>query len=95
MLPQGHHLVYNEIDRVFVSIEIYSKWGNMMRQKNADIKSISIRMPNKILQELHYISNYEGSTNSQVLYLVRECIDNFKKKNGKINLNENEKQRGR
>ncbi len=58
-----------------------------MRQNKLDTKSISIRIPYKTLKALQYIANYEGrSMNSQVLYLIRECINDFKEKNGEINL---------
>lgn len=58
-----------------------------MKKDNSDIKSVSIRIPNSILQELHYVADYEGrSVNSQVLYLIRQCISDFKEKHGDIEL---------
>ena len=54
-----------------------------MKNDKSDIKSVSIRIPNTLLKELHYVADYEGrSANSQILYLVRQCIDEFKEKHG-------------
>lgn len=51
-----------------------------MNQKNDNVKSVSIRIPSQILHELRIISNYEGrSINSQILYLINQCINKFKK----------------
>ena len=50
-----------------------------------EIKSVSIRIPEKLLKELHYVAGYEGrSANSQVLYLIRQCVSEFKEKHGNI-----------
>lgn len=52
-----------------------------MEKKN--VKSVSIRFPNELLDDLKYISEYEGrSINSQVLYLVRKNIEEFKTEHG-------------
>ena len=54
-----------------------------MKNDKSDIKSVSIRIPNTLLKELHYVADYEGrSANSQILYLVRQCIDEFKETHG-------------
>ena len=54
------------------------------------IKSFSIRIDNKILDKLHVVADYEGrSANSQVLILIRDCIEKFEKDHGKIELDEN------
>lgn len=56
-----------------------------MKKENSDIKSVSIRIPEKLLKDLHYIADYEGrSANSQVLYLVRKCVEEFQEQHGKI-----------
>ena len=39
--------------------------------------------------KLHYISKYEGrSANGQILYLIRNCIKDFEKREGEIELPE-------
>ncbi|MBE7042346.1 MAG: Arc family DNA-binding protein [Ruminococcaceae bacterium] len=49
--------------------------------KNESVKSVSIRIPVSLLEELRFVSDYEGrSINSQVLYLIRQCISDFKEK---------------
>lgn len=43
------------------------------------IKSLSIRIDSETLDQLHIIADYEGrSANSQILYLIRKCIKEFK-----------------
>ena len=52
------------------------------------IKSLSIRIDNELLDKLHIVADYEGrSANSQILILIRECIERYEKEHGKINLN--------
>ena len=54
-----------------------------MKNDKSDIKSLSISISNELLKELHYVADYEGrSANSQILYLIRQCIDEFKEKHG-------------
>ena len=49
------------------------------------IKSVSIRIEEEMLEKIGYISDYEGrSINSHVLVLIRENIESFEKKYGKI-----------
>ncbi len=49
------------------------------------IKSVSIRIEEEMLAKLGFIADYEGrSVNSQVLVLIRESIQSFEAKNGKI-----------
>ena len=49
------------------------------------IKSMSLRIDDKMLNKLHYVADYEGrSANSQILILIRDCIVQFEEKNGKI-----------
>ncbi len=49
------------------------------------MKSLSIRIDEKMLDKLHYVADYEGrSANSQVVVLVRKCIEEFEKEHGKI-----------
>ena len=49
------------------------------------IKSMSIRIDDKLLNKLHVVADYEGrSANSQILILIRDCIEQFEEKHGKI-----------
>ena len=48
-------------------------------------KSLSIRIDEKMLDKLHVIADYEGrSANSQILILIRDCIEAFEVKHGEI-----------
>ena len=49
------------------------------------IKSMSLRIDDKMLNKLHYVADYEGrSANSQILILIRDYIEQFEEKHGKI-----------
>lgn len=49
------------------------------------VKSVSIRMEKEMLDKLGYVADYEGrSLNSQVLVLIRNSIQEFETKHGKI-----------
>ena len=49
------------------------------------IKSLSIRIDSEMLDKLHQVADYEGrSANSQILFLIRKCIEDFEKEHGKI-----------
>ena len=51
------------------------------------VKSLSIRIDEEMLHKLHIVADYEGrSANSQVLILIRDCIEQFEEKHGKIEL---------
>lgn len=53
------------------------------------IKSVSIRIDEEMLNKLHIVTDYEGrSINSQVLILIRDCIDKYEKIHGEIKLGE-------
>lgn len=55
------------------------------------IKSISFRLDENMLKKLHYIADYEGrSANSQVMILIRDAIESFEEKHGKIELSDNQ-----
>ena len=48
-------------------------------------KSLSIRIENDILDKLHIVAEYEGrSVNSQILILIRDCIEKYEKEHGRI-----------
>lgn len=56
------------------------------------IKSLSIRIDSGVLDKLHIIADYEGrSANSQILILIRDCIEQYEEKHGEINLNNQSK----
>jgi len=51
------------------------------------IKSVSIRIDEEMLHKLHIIADYEGrSANSEVLILIRDEIERYEQKHGKIEL---------
>ena len=51
------------------------------------MKSYSIRIDEQLLHKLHVISAYEGrSANSQVLILIRDAVEAYEAKHGKIEL---------
>ena len=51
------------------------------------VKSLSIRIEEEALHKLHIVADYEGrSANSQILILIRDCIEQYEKEHGKIEL---------
>lgn len=51
------------------------------------IKSLSIRIDEEMLHKLHFIADYEGrSANSQILILIRDAIEEYEEKHGKIEI---------
>ncbi|MBE6577777.1 MAG: Arc family DNA-binding protein [Ruminococcaceae bacterium] len=51
------------------------------------IKSLSIRIDDKVLDKLHVVADYEGrSANSQILILIRDCIEKYEKEHGEIKI---------
>ena len=51
------------------------------------IKNLSIRIDETMLHKLHILADYEGrSANSQVLILIRDAIEAYEAKHGKIEL---------
>lgn len=54
------------------------------------IKSLSIRIDDTMLDKLHVVADYEGrSANSQILILIRDCIESYEEKHGKIEVGDN------
>jgi len=54
------------------------------------IKSLSVRIDESILDKLHVVAEYEGrSCNSQILYLIRKCIEQYEEKHGEIDFKMN------
>lgn len=59
---------------------MWLKWSD-----NMAIKSLSVRVDEEMLNKLHVVADYEGrSANSQILILIRECIEKYEEKHGKI-----------
>lgn len=51
------------------------------------VKSLSIRIDDKILHKLHIVADYEGrSANGQILCLIRKAIEEYERKNGEIEM---------
>ena len=51
------------------------------------IKSLSIRIDEEMLNKLHVVADYEGrSANIQILILIRDAIEKYEDKHGKIEL---------
>lgn len=51
------------------------------------IKNFSLRIDDKMLDKLHVIADYEGrSANSQILILIRDCIEKYEEKHGEIKI---------
>lgn len=49
------------------------------------IKSLSIRIDEKMLDKLHVVADYEArSANGQILILIRDCIEQYEEKHGEI-----------
>ena len=49
------------------------------------VKSLSIRIDEAMLDKLHIVADYEGrSANSQILILIRDCIEDYEQRHGKI-----------
>lgn len=51
------------------------------------MKHLSVRIDEEVLHKLHIVADYDGrSANSQILILIRDCIEEYEKKHGKIEL---------
>ena len=54
-------------------------------------KSLSIRIDETMLDKLHVVADYEGrSANSQILILIRDCIESYEAKHGEIQVGKRE-----
>ena len=57
-------------------------WG-----ENMAVKSFSIRIDEEMLNKRHIVADYEGrSSNSQILILIRDCVEKYEREHGKIEL---------
>lgn len=51
------------------------------------IKGLSIRIDEELLHKIHIVADYEGrSANSQILILIRDAVEAYEVKHGKIEL---------
>ena len=51
------------------------------------IKSLSIRIDETMLHKLHVVADYGGrSANNEILILIRDAIEAYEEKHGKIEL---------
>lgn len=49
------------------------------------VKSLSIRIDDRMLEKLHVVADYEGrSANSEILVLIRDAIERYEEKFGEI-----------
>ncbi len=54
-------------------------------------KHLGLRIDQELHYKLHYIAKYEGrSGNGEVIYLIRQYIEQFENRNGKIQVPEND-----
>ncbi|WP_130848470.1 hypothetical protein [Intestinimonas timonensis] len=54
-----------------------------------DVKHIGLRVSPEVHNKLRYLATYEGRTiNGQVQYLILQCIRDFEKEHGPIDLEE-------
>ena len=60
---------------------VYKKEG----EKIMAVKSLSIRIDERMLEKLHVLADYEGrSANSQILVLIRDAVEAYEEKYGEI-----------
>ncbi len=51
------------------------------------IKNFTVRLEDTLLDKLHVVADYEGrSANSQVMILIRNCVQAFEREHGPIEL---------
>jgi len=57
--------------------------------RNKDNKHLGIEIDKELHYKLHFIAKYEGrSANGHILYLIRQDVKKFERKNGEIKLPE-------
>ena len=53
---------------------------------------MSLRISDEMLRKFRYVCAYDGrSANSKILIMIRQCIAEYEKEFGKINLDEQQK----
>ena len=56
------------------------------------IKHLSIRIDEDVLHKLHLVADYDGrSANSQILILIRDCIEKYEERHGEIAVGKRDK----
>ncbi len=51
------------------------------------MKSLSIRIDEELLDKLHVVADYEArSANGQIIVLIRDCVEKYEEKFGKIEI---------
>ena len=51
------------------------------------IKGLTVRIDEELLHKLHIVADYEGrSANSQILILIRDAVEAYEARHGKIQL---------
>ena len=59
----------------------------MKIEKSEKNKHLGLRIDSTLHYKLHYISRYDGrSANGEVIYLIRQAIENYESEHGKIDL---------
>lgn len=52
----------------------------------------TLRVDRLLFQKLHYIAKYEQrSANKQIIQLIKKCVSEYEKENGKIEIDLNKK----
>lgn len=58
------------------------------------VKTYTLRIEEKTLDKLHYIANYYGrSANGQMLFMIRQLIEEFEKTHGEIKIERHSKKK--
>ena len=50
------------------------------------VKSLSIRIDSVLLDKLHVVADYEGRSASQINILIRDCVAEYEKNHGGIEI---------
>ena len=51
------------------------------------MNSLSIRIDEELLDKLHVVADYEArSANGQIIVLIRDCVEKYEEKFGKIKI---------
>ena len=56
-----------------------------IKSTKAGISSYTLRLPRDLLDQLHYVADYEGrSANMEIIQLIKKHIAEFEEKHGEI-----------
>ena len=76
------HYAHNTSKRAYCKRIINMVWGFSLA-----IRGLSIRIDAEMLHKLHVVADYEGrSANNEILILIRDAIEAYEEKHGKIEL---------